>query len=560
MAAVKKESSDPSPVLFLNTKGEPMRFFIRPGPTKMQLQPLIQDCGGVVCRTQEPNAILLAEPGEVSAATDGAGQFYISTQYIRDCVTQNQQLDMKTYRLSSQINPAIQTRSASRKQRGSGRMGYSLEDDTAILDFITHRRQEAKGNRVWQEMERKLVTSHSWQSMKYRYLKHLQFKQTNKSPEKRKKSLNFKESFSSEENTIQSSPQKKKQKTTQIASSSDSEATDAQGSRTAEGTSADQSELELEPVQNSASPLRPDLEGEIQPCAQSDGNETEVSGDKPDLGSSHEEEKQKQQQQKCKVSSAERAGMDEDGAGEGTSEGPKIQQTTPREIRQKSPSSKLHGRKLGILERAAREFEDSQMTDDGESQEGRPLSRASSDNSDTDEGQITAARERAVREQQANAEQNMNTEQSAAETQSSRPTPGPGDDAAAGPSSTAVPVTSNAHNFIFDQDSQEDLSPSSQRQPVPQDFLQAKEHVVKLMQDCKKDLMEVMKALLKASGDVTLARSYLLNGYKAEVHGPIWTRHDDEVLLSAGSSELDQLREKFGEDRVLKRAEFLKAR
>uniref|UniRef100_A0A8B9JRP0 Telomeric repeat-binding factor 2-interacting protein 1 n=1 Tax=Astyanax mexicanus TaxID=7994 RepID=A0A8B9JRP0_ASTMX len=227
MAAVKKESSDPSPVLFLNTKGEPMRFFIRPGPTKMQLQPLIQDCGGVVCRTQEPNAILLAEPGEVSAATDGAGQFYISTQYIRDCVTQNQQLDMKTYRLSSQINPAIQTRAASRKQRGSGRMGYSLEDDTAILDFITNRRQEAKGNRVWQEMERKLVTSHSWQSMKYRYLKHLQFKQTNKSPEKRKKSLNFKESFSSEENTIQSSPQKKKQKTTQIASSSDSEATDS---------------------------------------------------------------------------------------------------------------------------------------------------------------------------------------------------------------------------------------------------------------------------------------------------------------------------------------------
>uniref|UniRef100_W5K9C2 Telomeric repeat-binding factor 2-interacting protein 1 n=1 Tax=Astyanax mexicanus TaxID=7994 RepID=W5K9C2_ASTMX len=354
MAAFKKESSDPSPVLFLNTKGEPMRFFIRPGPTKMQLQPLIQDCGGVVCRTQEPNAILLAEPGEVSAATDGAGQFYISTQYIRDCVTQNQQLDMKTYRLSSQINPAIQTRSASRKQRGSGRMGYSLEDDTAILDFITHRRQEAKGNRVWQEMERKLVTSHSWQSMKYRYLKHLQFKQTNKSPEKRKKSLNFKESFSSEENTIQ--------------------------------------KLELEPEQNSASPLRPDLEGEIQPCAQSDGNETEVSGDKPDLGSSHEEEKH------------------------------------------------------------------------------------------------------------------------------------------------------------------------SQRQPVPQDFLQAKEHVVKLMQDCKKDLMEVMKALLKASGDVTLARWYLLNGYKAEVHGPIWTRHDDEVLLSAGSSELDQLREKFGEDRVLKRAEFLKAR
>lgn len=25
------------------------------------------------------------------------------------------------------------------------------------------------GNRIWQEMEKKRVTSHSWQSMKYRY-------------------------------------------------------------------------------------------------------------------------------------------------------------------------------------------------------------------------------------------------------------------------------------------------------------------------------------------------------------------------------------------------------
>uniref|UniRef100_A0A3B4DHH2 Telomeric repeat-binding factor 2-interacting protein 1 n=1 Tax=Pygocentrus nattereri TaxID=42514 RepID=A0A3B4DHH2_PYGNA len=222
MSAVKGESSATSPVLFLNKNGEPMRFFIRPGPTKTQLQPLIAKGGGVLCRTQESSAILLADPGEIHPVADGASQFYISTQYIHECVLQNQQLDIEQYRFRN-LQP-VRTRAALRQQRGSRRLGYSLEDDAAILNFISKRRYEAKGNRVWQQMEQEGVTAHTWQSMKDRFLKHLQHKLTDKSPGKKKKVLPLKES-SSEDNVSQTSPRKKDAKKTPVTSSCDSDAT-----------------------------------------------------------------------------------------------------------------------------------------------------------------------------------------------------------------------------------------------------------------------------------------------------------------------------------------------
>ncbi|XP_036415940.1 telomeric repeat-binding factor 2-interacting protein 1 isoform X2 [Colossoma macropomum] len=546
MSAVKGESSATSPVLFLNTKGEPMRFFIRPGPTKLQLQPLIANGGGILCRTQEPSAILLADPGEIHAVVDGAGQFYISTQYIRDCVLQNQQLDIEQYRFSN-LQP-VQTRAASRKQRGSGRMGYSLEDDAAILDFIAKRRHEAKGNRVWQQMEREGVTAHTWQSMRDRFLKHLQYKLTDKSPGKKRKVLPLKESSSSEDNVSQTSPQKKDAKKAPVTSSSDSDPThispDVQ--RVTADTPTHQSDPQSSP-EKSSSPQRPSSEKNQTP-APSDEAEKEASGDKPDQESSPEQQQCQEDSEQPEVS-PKRARMDQDVTEKETTDGPKDQLTTPTEIRQKT--SRPHGRKLGILERAAREFEDSQMVD-GDCQDDRPLSRTSSVNSETDECQIMAAREKAVREQNA---ENCNAKQQAAQAQS---TSGPEDDGP-GPSNAAIPATSSAHMFIFDQESQEDLTHSSQSEPLSQDLLETKQHVVNLMQESKKDLVEVMKALLKASGDVATARLYLLEGYDPKVHGPIWTKHDDEILLSADSSKLERLNEKYGEDCVLRREAFLKA-
>ncbi|KAI4888502.1 hypothetical protein NFI96_013561 [Prochilodus magdalenae] len=548
MSARKKETSDTSQVLFLNAKGEPMRFFIRPGPTKVQLQPLIASGGGILCRTQESSAILLADPGEISAVMGEAGQFYISTQYVHDCVLQNQQLDIEPYRLSN-LQP-VQTRAASRKQRGSGRMGYSLEDDTSILDFISKRRHEAKGNRVWKQMERQQVTAHSWQSMKNRFLKHLQYKLTDRSLEK-KKVLPLKESPSSEDNTSKTSPRKRNTKKAPMTSSSDSDASqispDVQG--LVEGTPTHHPEPQSSPGESS-SPQRSDSE-KNRPPAPSDEAEKEAGAGKPQQEVSPEQEQCQQDSEQPAVSPKRRR-LEKDVTEKETSDGQNDQLATPTETRRNG--SRTRGRKLGILERAAREFEDSQMVD-GDSQDDRPLSRTPSVNSETDECQIMAAREKAVREQGRGAE-NRNARQHAAEVQSNGCTSGPVDDGP-GPSNAAIPVTSNAHMFIFDQESQEDLIQSSQSEPLSQDLLETKQHVVNLMQECKKNLVEVMKALLKASGDVTTARLYLVEGYDANVHGPSWTRHDDEILLSADSSELEQLNEKYGEDSVLKRIAFL---
>lgn len=274
MSDMKKESSATSAVLFLNVKGEPMRFFIRPGPSKAQLQPLIYNGGGVLCRTQEPNAILLADPGDITAAVGSAGHFYISTQYVRDCVVQNQQLDVESYRYSTPR--PVQTRAVSRKQRSAGRMGYSPEEDEAILNFITKHKREVKGNRVWQQMARQGITGHSWQSMKDRFLKHLQNKLEQKSSESKKKVSPAKQSATS--------PKKTPQKKAVVASSSDSDATQISCEGTAEEPDLQASAEEINSAPDPASEkkqrdeVRKETDGEeSEEEQQRDAEKTEVS-------------------------------------------------------------------------------------------------------------------------------------------------------------------------------------------------------------------------------------------------------------------------------------------
>lgn len=303
--SVKKESSAAAAVLFLNIKGEPMRFFIRPGPSKVQLQPLISNGGGVLCRTQEPNAILLADPGDITDAVKAAGHFYISTQYVYDCVSQSQQLDIESYRLSN-VQP-VQTRAASRKQHSTGRMGYSLEDDTAILKFISNHRKEAKGNRIWQQMEHQGITGHSWQSMKDRFLKHLQHNLEQNSPENKKKGSLLKESSSSEENIFRSTPKKTPKKKAVLVSSSESDST--QISSEPEGGSTEQADLQPshEETRNSEDP------GAEK--SQTDEARKDAHGDEsvPEKARQHDIEQPEV--------SPKRARMDTDGPAEATSSG-----------------------------------------------------------------------------------------------------------------------------------------------------------------------------------------------------------------------------------------------
>lgn len=64
-----------SPVLFMTVDSEPMNFFLRPGPIKQKLHPLITAGGGVMCRVQQPGAILLIDPEEKSSVPESAAHW-----------------------------------------------------------------------------------------------------------------------------------------------------------------------------------------------------------------------------------------------------------------------------------------------------------------------------------------------------------------------------------------------------------------------------------------------------------------------------------------------------
>ncbi|XP_048403958.1 telomeric repeat-binding factor 2-interacting protein 1 [Stegostoma tigrinum] len=145
-----------SRTLFLDDCGVPLRFYMPPGTTKALLAPMIIHGGGVVCRVQEPGAILLTE-GPMPKG-------YVSTRYVLDSVEQDKQLALEEYAAEKASPEAVTA-------QGRGRLTYCEEEDAAILLYVrSHGHMTVTGNALWMEMEGKNVTSHSWQSMKSRYL------------------------------------------------------------------------------------------------------------------------------------------------------------------------------------------------------------------------------------------------------------------------------------------------------------------------------------------------------------------------------------------------------
>ncbi|XP_073792525.1 telomeric repeat-binding factor 2-interacting protein 1 isoform X2 [Danio rerio] len=608
----KKEASKISPVLFLDPGGQSMRFYVRPGPTKMQLHPLITSGGGNLCRNQEPGAILLIDPTDATNVTQNTGQKYISTKYILDCVEQNQQLDPNDYAIT--IGPSVQTRMALRNQ-GSGRLGYSSEEDAAILKFIEKRQQDAKGNLVWKEMEKRHVTEHSWQSMKDRFLKHLQQKladkPTKKSPIKRKP-LSFTQS-----------PLRKK-KVVEISEDESVQKADCPEAPMATETGS--INPPASPERASSPPEEPQAAGQPSQASSNDSQdetcvlvietpETEnprLDEDAPDASNEHSSLKKKRRKT-CKTSMTDSRSsrLEEDPVGQDIPDESNAQ-SSPKKKRQKacktsttdSRSSRLeedpdrrdipdgsteqsspnkrqktskistsdsgnpigdqgcdnpHGcnansspsktrqtnseastpdsKKLGILAKAAKEFEDSDVMDDSEECEN-PCEVPIAEPSDAQESSATPAT--LLREPENQAEHHEETQPDSPMSEEERP----------GPSSAVVPPSLNSSTSCshIRETPEETLS---------RDLLEVKEQVINLMRETKKDLVEVTKALLKASGDLKRAQVFLLNGYDHETHGPLWTRLDDETLLAADPYELEQLQSKFGEEEVTRRKSFL---
>ncbi|XP_047438019.1 telomeric repeat-binding factor 2-interacting protein 1 isoform X2 [Mugil cephalus] len=170
-----------SPVLFMTVDGEPMSFFLRPGPAKRKLQPLISAGGGMMCNMQQPGAILLINPEERSSIPESTAHRYVSTQYIEDCIEKEEQLNIEDYRLNPEVqkpSAKLNTSKGSSPGLSGGRIHYTPEEDEAILKYVRKHKAEIGGNRLWQEMEKQRLTCHSWQSMKYRYRVRLAKKQS----------------------------------------------------------------------------------------------------------------------------------------------------------------------------------------------------------------------------------------------------------------------------------------------------------------------------------------------------------------------------------------------
>ncbi|NWU75135.1 TE2IP protein, partial [Onychorhynchus coronatus] len=147
--------------LFLWEDGRPMRFYVRPGASKLRLAPLVLAGGGRLCRVQEPGAVLLVEPGEVAAG--GA----VSAEYVTECVERNERLPLEPFVLSAAPPPAA---AAARR----GRLAFTEAEDAALLRAVRDGGAARAGGRaLWMELERSGLTRHSWQAMRDRFLRHL---------------------------------------------------------------------------------------------------------------------------------------------------------------------------------------------------------------------------------------------------------------------------------------------------------------------------------------------------------------------------------------------------
>lgn len=127
-----------------------------------------------MCKIQQPGAILLIDPEEINSMPASTVHWYVSTKYIYDCIEEGEQLNLEDYRLNPEVvqrQPANlnSSKDSSSPRLSGGRIAYTSEDDAAILNYVSKRKTETGGNRLWQEMEKQGVTTHSWQSMKSRY-------------------------------------------------------------------------------------------------------------------------------------------------------------------------------------------------------------------------------------------------------------------------------------------------------------------------------------------------------------------------------------------------------
>ncbi|XP_069546977.1 telomeric repeat-binding factor 2-interacting protein 1 [Brachyistius frenatus] len=690
-----------SPVLFMTVEGEPMSFFLRPGAIKRKLQPLITAGGGMLCNVQQPGAILLLDAEERVSIPESTAHWYLSTQYIYDCIEKNEQLDLENYRLNPGVvqRQSVKLNSSKDNSPGlSGRVAYTPEDDAAMLNYVSKHKTETGGNRLWQEMEKQGVTGHSWQSMKYRYRVRLAKKQMeavevetaeedNKTAEVEENQETDVQRPSSEEDAlppqihaaetdqtqiddqaipeggtpenrdVQTSicPQEEEQ---HVKQQTDEQAAESTQAETVEAVTSDRTQTEgpwvdlqtdtqlliaetTEPERDGAlttvSPQKQSVPEDSLPArpepspqtstskklkekhkaspqldepqcrmtrrrlvleAASSSPSSEPYGKKLRSSSNSAERPASSPQPSRKTKSAATSALQKDTA---TDQPPSkkargksvaaaesqqeqsghaaVSETPPADesesILQKA-GQKKGKRKLGILELAAKEFEDESESDDDEAPDLQNFAGTATTSTEALHPPSHTAADPTCPQSNPEPAASLQEDVQQAQTSSSIPErrcPKP-ETAAQAAVSEAVDATCKAHLFIFDHESQEEDSQSifgcrpaapSNTQPTANNdaalsltqgqLEEDKQRIRELMNQTDQNLVSVTKAMLKTSGDFSSALNLLLN--PSSVSGPFWSRHDDSLLLSADPVIRQHLQEKYGEEDVAKRIMFL---
>ncbi|KAI4827240.1 hypothetical protein KUCAC02_030650 [Chaenocephalus aceratus] len=585
MASTQQDAaiSDISPVLFMTVDGEPMSFFLRPGPVKCKLQPLIAAGGGILSNVQRPGAILLIDPEENGSIPETTAHCYVSTQYIHDCIEKEEQLHLEDYRLNPEVAPRQSSRLNKTPRRLSGekvgRIPYTSEDDAAISSYVSKCQNEVGGNRLWQEMENQLVTNHTWQSMKSHYKVRLIDAQPIPAEDTQPESP---KSISPEKEVQLANPQSDEQP----AESTLVETVEAETSNPPEDEGpwldphTDAQPIQAESTETIISPEK-EMVPEDSPPAQPESLPGTPLQKKP-------KEKQKASP---KPQQPQRRPTRWHLVLEGSPEpyGKKLRSAAPSRryglsppLSKKSESpTKSSPKKDNMVEQPpSKKARESSVPEEPQEESAQaPVSEtAPTDSESNSEPQEVEKKkekrklgilELAIKEFEDESESD---EDVAPDLQNPSETP------TIQPPATAEGVrsSSKAHLFIFNSETQEEeedsqsvIGPSREAPSRPEAAVnkdaafsltqvqleEDKQRIKKLMKQTGQDLISVTKALLRTSGDFSAALEHLLNPSSAL--GPLWCRSDDGLLLSGDPGVRQKLQEKYSEEGVAKRVAFL---
>ncbi|XP_057314521.1 telomeric repeat-binding factor 2-interacting protein 1-like [Hydractinia symbiolongicarpus] len=150
-----------------------LKFLMRPGPNRAEIRKLIEENGGVLVSAIKEGVIRLTD--------DKLHLEGYHTDFIKESCKKQKLLDKTKYELPRYRSGTTSTTiSIDRSLLTNARLKYQPEEDDAILCYVSKYARMSgctgslTGNLIWKKMQSEKVTLHSWQSMKDRYLKHLQ--------------------------------------------------------------------------------------------------------------------------------------------------------------------------------------------------------------------------------------------------------------------------------------------------------------------------------------------------------------------------------------------------